>query len=88
MAGAVARGLGASLLPDYACADGLASGDLVEVYPVGDLVPAEPWFAVTREADVMRSQVPGGRQSLDVPGGVDVSSTSGRRPGTGRPDSR
>jgi len=54
VAGAVARGIGVSLLPDYACAEGLASGSLVEVFPVGDAVPAEPWFASTREADLVR----------------------------------
>jgi DNA-binding transcriptional LysR family regulator len=68
VAAAVARGLGTSLLPDYACAEGLASGDLVEVSPVADLVPPEPWFAVTREADVVRPQVTGLVARLGVPG--------------------
>jgi DNA-binding transcriptional LysR family regulator len=69
VAAAVARGLGTSLLPDYACADGLASGALVEVCPVTDLVAPEPWFAVTREADVVRPQVADLVGRLDVPGG-------------------
>jgi DNA-binding transcriptional LysR family regulator len=68
VAAAVARGLGTSLLPDYACAEGLASGDLVEVYPVADLVPPEPWFAVAREADLVRPPVVGLVGRLDVPG--------------------
>ena len=68
VAAAVARGLGTSLLPEYACADGLASGDLVEVCPVADLVPPEPWFVVTRVADVMRPQVAGLAARLDLPG--------------------
>jgi DNA-binding transcriptional LysR family regulator len=68
VAAAVARGLGTSLLPDYACAEGLASGALVEVSPVADLVPPEPWFAVTREADVVRPQVAGLVARLGVPG--------------------
>jgi DNA-binding transcriptional LysR family regulator len=70
VAGAVARGLGTSLLPDYACAEGLASGALVEVSPVADLVPPELWFAVTREADVVRPQVAGLVARLGVPGGA------------------
>ena len=57
VATAVARELGVSLLPEYACAAALASGELVEVAPVGDLVPAEPWFAVTRDADLVRPDV-------------------------------
>ena len=68
VAAAVARGLGTSLLPDYACAEGLAAGDLVEVSPVADLVPPEPWFAVTREADVVRPQVAALVARLGEPG--------------------
>ncbi|MGA2836917.1 MAG: LysR family transcriptional regulator [Acidimicrobiales bacterium] len=70
VAGAVARGLGVSLLPEYACAAGLASGALVELYPVGDLVPAEPWFAVARVADLARTQVTGFVAGLGVPRGT------------------
>jgi DNA-binding transcriptional LysR family regulator len=54
VAAAVAHGLGVSLLPDFACRDGLARGDMVEIHPVADLVPTEPWFASTRVADVGR----------------------------------
>jgi len=68
VAGAVARGLGVSLLPAYACAAGLAAGDLEEVFAVGDVVPPEPWFAVTREADVVRPQVAAFAAGLGVPG--------------------
>ena len=70
VARAVAQGLGVSLLPEYACADGLAAGDLVEVYPVGDVVPEEPWFAVTREADLVRPQVASFVQGLALPRGT------------------
>ena len=70
VAGAVARGLGVSLLPEYACAVGLASGDLVEVAPVGDVVPPEAWFAVTREADLVREQVTAFAARLGVPDGA------------------
>ena len=69
VAGAVARGIGTSLLPGYACADGLAGCDLVEVFPVGDVVPPEPWFAATREADLVRPAVARFAGALGVPGG-------------------
>ena len=68
VANAVARGLGVSLLPAYACAAGVASGDLVEVFAVGDVVPPEPWFAVTREADLVRQQVAAFAAGLGAPG--------------------
>ena len=67
VARAVAQGLGVSLLPEYACAAGLATGDLVEVYPVGDVVPEEPWYAVTREADLVRRQVASFARALGPP---------------------
>lgn len=70
VARAVAQGLGVSLLPEYACAAGLTAGDLVEVYPVGDVVPEEPWFAVTREADLVRPQVASFVQGLGLPRGT------------------
>jgi DNA-binding transcriptional LysR family regulator len=70
VAGAVARGLGTSLLPEYACADGLASNQLVEVFPVADVVPPEAWFASTREADRARVQVASFVDALVVPGGT------------------
>ncbi len=68
VAAAVGRGLGVSLLPAYACAAGLASGELVEVYAVGDVVAPEPWFAVTREADQVRDQVAAFARGLAIPG--------------------
>jgi DNA-binding transcriptional LysR family regulator len=54
VAAAVEHGLGLSLLPDFACADALERGAVVEVYPVADVVPGEPWFACTRAADLDR----------------------------------
>jgi DNA-binding transcriptional LysR family regulator len=51
---AVARGLGTSLLPEFACAGALGRGSVVEVWPVGDLVPTEPWFACIRTVDTVR----------------------------------
>ena len=69
MAAAVARGLGTSLLPEYACAAALAAGDIVPVWPVADRVPPEPWFAVTRPADAVRAEVTALVARLGVPGG-------------------
>ena len=54
VAAAVADGLGISLLPTFACLDGLSRGSVVELYPVVDTVAAEPWFACTRVADLSR----------------------------------
>lgn len=48
---AVELGVGASLLPAYVCAGSLADGRLVELHDVSDLIPPEPWYAVTRPAD-------------------------------------
>lgn len=48
VAAAVAAGIGASLLPRYACQPALDAGAVVEVGSVGDGLPAEPWFACTR----------------------------------------
>jgi hypothetical protein len=39
------------------------------VCPVADLVAPEPWFAVTRAADVVRPQVADLVGRLGVPGG-------------------
>jgi DNA-binding transcriptional LysR family regulator len=54
VAAAVEHGLGYSLLPDFACVDGLSRGTMVEVHPVAPDVPSEPWFACTRAADLDR----------------------------------
>jgi DNA-binding transcriptional LysR family regulator len=86
VAAAAARGLGSSLLPEYACAGALASGALVEVFPVADLVPPEAWFASAREADLVRPHVARFVESLSVPG----ADTPGQSPtqATGLPSSR
>ena len=57
VAAAVAHGLGISLLPAFACTDALAIGSVVEVHPVADAVPVEPWFACTRVADLGRHRL-------------------------------
>jgi len=54
VAAAVEHGLGCSLLPDFACADGLERGTMVELHPVAPEVSSEPWFACTRAADLDR----------------------------------
>jgi DNA-binding transcriptional LysR family regulator len=57
VAAAVERGLGCSLLPDFACADGLERGAMVELHPVAPEASSEPWFACTRVADLDRGPV-------------------------------
>jgi DNA-binding transcriptional LysR family regulator len=89
---AVARGLGFSLLPAFACAEALTLGTVVEVHPVAAAAPAEPWFACTRAADRSRRQLTelvgllarsaGNEERLAIPG--DQPTT----PGTGTPSSR
>jgi DNA-binding transcriptional LysR family regulator len=54
VASAVEHGLGISLLPDFVCADALDRHAIVELHPVAEVVPAEPWFACTRIADLDR----------------------------------
>jgi DNA-binding transcriptional LysR family regulator len=55
VAAAVERGLGYSLLPDFACTGSLQRGTMVELHPVAPIASAEPWFACTRTADLDRS---------------------------------
>ena len=47
VAAAVERGLGASLLPSDLCARALADGHLVEIFPVGDIVPPQSRLLTT-----------------------------------------
>jgi len=68
VATAVEHGLGCSLLPDFACADGLARGTMVEFHPVPPQVSSEPWFACTRSADLER--IPLRRLVSDLAGPV------------------
>ena len=49
--GAVAQGMGMSLLPSFVCTDALRTGSIVEVHPVAEVAPVEPWFACIRSAD-------------------------------------
>ena len=86
VAGAVARGLGCSLLPEYACAGALASGALVEVFPVADVVPPEAWFGSVREADLVRPHVARFVEALSVPGAAEPGQSP--KPSTGLPSSR
>lgn len=66
---AVELGLGVSLLPEFVCVDALADARVVELFPVSDLAPEEPWFACTRQGDVARSAVRGFLSALDDDGG-------------------
>lgn len=54
---AVERGIGISLLPEFACADAMARGAIASLHPVADTMPAEPWFACTRLADAHRQDL-------------------------------
>jgi DNA-binding transcriptional LysR family regulator len=57
VAAAVAHGQGFSLLPEFACAEALGRGSVVELYPVSEVVPGEPWFACTRVGGVERESL-------------------------------
>ena len=54
---AVELGLGVSLLPDFVCAESLAHGRVVELFPVSQLTPGEPLFACTRSGGLARGDV-------------------------------
>ncbi|MGH9129898.1 MAG: LysR family transcriptional regulator [Acidimicrobiales bacterium] len=60
---AVELGLGVSLLPAFVCIDALAQASVVELFPVAQLVPEEPWFACTRHGSTARANV---RKVLDA----------------------
>ncbi|HVC70651.1 MAG TPA: LysR family transcriptional regulator [Acidimicrobiales bacterium] len=56
---AVERGIGCSILPRFVCAGALDEGRIVEVYPVSDLIPDEPWFLWARTGETTRAPVAG-----------------------------
>jgi DNA-binding transcriptional LysR family regulator len=55
--GAVEGGIGCSILPRFVCAGAIEQGRIVEVHPVSDLIPGEPWFACVRAGDMVRPPV-------------------------------
>lgn len=55
--GAVEHGIGCSILPSFVCADLLENGRIVEVHPVSDLIPPEPWYLCFREGETTRPSV-------------------------------
>ncbi|HXQ59790.1 MAG TPA: LysR family transcriptional regulator [Acidimicrobiales bacterium] len=57
VSGAVEQGMGCSILPRFVCARALDERRIVEVHPVSDLIPDEPWFACARSADTGRAAV-------------------------------
>jgi DNA-binding transcriptional LysR family regulator len=57
VAGAVAAGMGTSLLPSFVVADLLAAGDLVELTDVSGVVAPQPWFAATSSLGGGRPEV-------------------------------
>ena len=69
VAGAVAHGVGVSLLPAFACTEALSRGTMVELHPVAGVAPGEPWFACTRVADAGRQPLASFVAGLGVPGG-------------------
>ena len=54
VAGAVERGMGCSILPTFVCDPALADGRIVEVHPVSDLIPGEPWVVSVRAGERVR----------------------------------
>lgn len=54
---AVELGVGVSLLPTFVCRDALVEGRVVEIHPVSDLAPQEPWFACTAAGGAVRPAV-------------------------------
>jgi DNA-binding transcriptional LysR family regulator len=54
---AVERGIGCSILPRFVCDRPLEEGRIVEVHPVSDLIPVEPWFVCFRSGDLSRPPV-------------------------------
>jgi DNA-binding transcriptional LysR family regulator len=65
--GAVERGLGYSILPLFACGDLLDQQRLVEVYPVSELIPPEPWYLCFRQGETTRPAVAGLLRAFAVP---------------------
>jgi DNA-binding transcriptional LysR family regulator len=55
--GAVERGMGCSILPQFVCAGVLEEKRIAEVHPVSDLIPGEPWFVCLRTGGMTRSPV-------------------------------
>jgi DNA-binding transcriptional LysR family regulator len=64
---AVERGMGCSILPRFVCATALHGGRIVEVHPVSDLIPEEPWFVCFRSADGTRAPVANLVSLFDAP---------------------
>lgn len=57
VAGAVAAGMGTSLLPSFVVADLLAAGEVVELADVSGVVAPQTWFAATSTLDGGRPEV-------------------------------
>jgi DNA-binding transcriptional LysR family regulator len=55
--GAVEQGIGCSILPSFVCADSLHAGRIVEVHPVSDLIPPEPWYLCVRQGETTRPPI-------------------------------
>lgn len=88
VAAAVAQGLGVSLLPDFVCAEALERGAVVELFPVGGVVPTEPWFACTRVADTGQRRLTRLVEAMTSTAGPQPQGAQPGTAGTGRPSSR
>jgi len=82
-------GLGVSLLPDFVCAEALERGAVVELFPVGGVVPTEPWFACTRVADTGQRRLTRLVEAMTSTAGPQPQGLSRARPAPdGRPRGR
>jgi DNA-binding transcriptional LysR family regulator len=54
---AIVNGLGAGLVPDAMCANQIADGSVVELYPIRGLVPPDSMFANVRVSDLARPEI-------------------------------
>ncbi len=84
VAAAVVAGMGVSILPMFVCADALAAGTMIEVFPVTDHIAAEPWIACTRPGDDGRPAVAALLGALATPTGTAaVPASAGGMSGAG-----
>lgn len=55
--GAVERGVGCSILPEFICANSMAQGRIVELHPVSSLITSQAWYLCTRQGEAGRAPV-------------------------------
>ena len=79
VASAVVQGLGASLLPSDLCERALEQGDLIEVFPVGDLLPHHHRLLTTRRDSTNSAEVDHVVSAILEPGSQGARRIAGRR---------